>query len=461
MLAGLKKEGCAADGVMWDESGYTCTYGTLPFSPDLRREYVRIAGRRIEPELWKLALPAHDESHIPVRNTYYRVIQHSVNKANAVTTRHIQQLWGKDIVSGIHDTWHFESADMCDMNHGSMDLWEAMKTKTGGFVDLGGIDQLRNPASPWYAHLAAMSVICASLGRRSSGKYAYNNLWTVGDDDGEGWQSGVMGHCVDTMALFGTRWLAHAYGPVGTIGQERSFLDSPPLPGYPDHSTWPGFPEWNRRLAGHLEMVEHRLPEANLLVVFPVETLYALAGPPADAAAADVFRLILALLDNHYHVEVVSAALCADGRFDKGAYVSGKRRYDALILPFPQVLHPDIVPVLRQRKKNVLLFHGTPQRLNNGRKFSAGPVESRSDIHGVLLWLEGLPHLRPVEAPAGSWVTSTPVRAGTVVCLAPSRYGQTYGGRLSRHDVSIDIPRTSGLTRVLFPHEGGPVIMTG
>jgi hypothetical protein len=208
-------------------------------------------------------------------------------------------------------------------------------------------------------------------------------------------------------------------------------------------------------------MVEHRLPEANLLVVFPVETLYALAGPPADAAAADVFRLILALLDNHYHVEVVSAALCADGRFDKGAYVSGKRRYDALILPFPQVLHPDIVPVLRQRKKNVLLFHGTPQRLNNGRKFSAGPVESRSDIHGVLLWLEGLPHLRPVEAPAGSWVTSTPVRAGTVVCLAPSRYGQTYGGRLSMHDVSIDIPRTSGLTRVLFPHEGGPVIMTG
>jgi len=461
MLTRLKKEGCAADGVMWDEPGFTCTYGTLPYSPGLRREYVRSAGRRIEPDLWKLALPAHDESHIRVRNTYYRVIQHSVNKANAATTRHIRRLWGKDIVSGIHDTWHFESADMCDMNHGSLDLWEAMKTKTGGFVDLGGIDQLRNPASPWYAHLAAMSVICASLGRSSSGEYAYNNLWTVGDDDGEGWQTGVMSHCVDTMALFGTRWLAHAYGPVGTIGQERSFLDSPPLPGYPDHSTWPGFPEWNRRLAGHLELVEHRLPEANLLVVFPVETLYALAGPGADAAAADVFRLLLALLDNHYQVEIVSAALCGDGRFEKGAYVSEKRRYDAVILPFPQVLHPGIVPVLRQRKKNVLLFHGKPQRINNGRKVSAAPVESRPDIHGVLLWLEGLPHLRPVEAPAGSWVTSTPVRAGTVVCLAPSRYGQTYGGRLSRHAVSIDIPRTSGLTRVLFPHEGGPVIMTG
>ncbi len=459
MLTGLKKERCAADGVMWDEPGYTCTYGTLPFSPVIRREYLKHAGRSIETDLWKLALPAHDESHIPVRNTYYRVIQQSVNKANAATTRHMKRLWGKDVVSGIHDTWHFESADMCDMNHGSLDLWEAMKTKSGGFVDLGGIDQLRNPDSPWYAHLAAMSIICASLGRRSGGGYAYNNLWTVGDDNGEGWQTGVMGHCVDTMALFGTRWLAHAYGPVGTIGQERSFLDSPPLPGYPDHSTWPGFPEWNRRLAGHLEMVEHRLPEANLLVVFPVETLYALAGPAADDAAAGVFRLLLALLDTHYHVEVVSAALCRDGRFEKGAYVSGKRRFDAVLLPFPRVLHPDILPLLRRQMKNVLLFQGTPERMNNGRKVTVRPAESRPDIDGALLWLKDMPNLRPVEAPAGSWVSSTPVRAGTVITLAPSRYGYTYGGRLSRHAVSIDISRTSGLTRVLFPHEGGPVIL--
>jgi hypothetical protein len=263
------------------------------------------------------------------------------------------------------------------------------------------------------------------------------------------------------MALFGTRWLAHAYGPVGTIGQERSFLDSPPLPGYPDHSTWPGFPEWNRRLAGHLELVEHRLPEAHLLVVFPVETLYALAGPAADDAAAEVFRLLLALLDNHYHVEVVSAALCGDGRFEKGAYVCGRRRYDAIILPFPRVLHPDILPILRRRRKNVLLFQGTPQRMNNGRRVSVRPAESRPDIDGVLLWLEGLPQLRPVKAPAGSWTTSTPVRGGTVISLAPSRYGYAYGGRLSRHGVSIDIPRTSGLTRVFFPHAGGPVILTG
>ncbi len=461
MLTGLKTERCAADGVMWDEAGYTCTYGTLPFSPVIRREYFQRAGRSIDPDLWKLALSAHDESHIPVRNIYYNVIQRSVNRANATTTRHVRRLWGTTIVSGIHDTWHFESADMCDMNHGSMDLWEAMKTKTGGFVDLGGIDQLRNPASPWYAHLAAMSIICASLGRRSSGKYAYNNLWTVGDDNGEGWQTGVMGHCVDTMALFGTRWLAHAYGPVGTIGQERSFLDSPPLPGYPDHSTWPGFPEWNRRLSGHLQLVEHRLPEANLLVVFPVETFYALAGPPADDAAADVFRLLLALLDNHYQIEVVSAALCGDGRFEEGTYVSGKQRYDAVILPFPQILHPDILPILRRQRKNVILFRGTPQRMNSGRKVTVGPAESRSNIDGVLLWLEGLPHLKPVEAPAGSWMTSTPVRAGTVVSLSPSRYAQTYGGRLSKHGLSIDIPRTGGLTRVLFPHEGAAVIIAG
>ncbi len=460
MLDTLKKEGCAADGIMWDEAGFTCTYGTLPCTGEILKEYQRRAGKPLFSDLWKLALPAPNGSHIRVRCAYYGSVQRTLNAANRVTTKQVQRLWGARTVSGIHDTWHFESADMCDMNHGSLDLWEAMKAKTGGFVDIGGIDQLRAPDAPWYANLAAMNVICASLGKMSTGRYAYNNLWTVGDDGGEGWQTTVMDYCVDTMAIFGLRWMAHAYGPVGTIGEERTFLGSPELPGYPHHSTWPHFPEWNVRLTKHHEAVEHKLPESRILVVFPVETLYALAGPAADTVSAGVFRLILALLDNHVQVDVHAPSLCREGRWVKDEFVLRKTRYRAVILPFAGVLTEEICSRMRAGGKNVFCMDGKPRLLTTGRACRWTPTTEGTTIVSALDWLHSLPASNELDAPEGSWATLTPVRRGTVVSLCPSRHGYTFSGALRYRDSTVELPECCGLTRVFFPLTGAPVMVT-
>jgi len=345
------------------------------------------------------------------------------------------------------------------MNHGSLDLWEAMKTKTGGFVDLGGIDQLREPHAPWYANLATMNVICASLGKMSKGNFAYNNLWTVGDDEGEGWQTTIMNYCVDTMAIFGLRWLAHAYGPVGTIGEERSFLGSPPLPGYPAHSTWPHFPEWNARLSEHLGAVEQKLPESGVLVVFPVETLYALAGPAADAASAEVFRLILALLDNHIQVDVHSPSMCREGRWVKGDFHLRSSRYHAMILPFAHVLPPEMLSLVRSGGKSVFCMEGTPRRVTTGRAIASSSFIGGSTIASVVEWLGTLPALRAIEAPQNSWVTATRLHHGTMLSVCPSRHGYTFSGRLQYRGAEVVLPECRGLTRVLFPTTGLPEIV--
>jgi hypothetical protein len=460
LLRDLKEMGCAADGVMWDEAGYTCTYGTLPYSPAMRKSYARQRGRPIEKELWKLALDAADGSHVRVRTTYYHVIQESLNRANRVTTDHIRGLWGKETVSGIHDTWHFESADMCDMNHGSLDLWAAAKTKTGGFVDLGGVDKLRDPDSPWYAHLAAMNAIAASLGKISDGGYAYNNLWTVGDDSGEGWQTAVLTHCADAMALFGLRWLAHAYGPVGTIGEERTFLGSPFLPGYPEHSTWPHFPEWNRKLSAHLDAVSHRLPQANLLILFPVETLYALADPRADAAAASVFRLILALLDAHYQVDVLSPSVCERGRWFGEKLVLGVQRYDAVLFPSPNALKPSLTRLLGSNSSRLLFVGGRPERRTDGRLLRhSSPAVART-LQDVSEWLAAIPGIRRIEAPEGCWATMTERASGTVVSLMPARLGRRFQGLVSLDGRTVAIPEQQGLIRVVFPKDDSAPTVT-
>jgi hypothetical protein len=455
-LEELKRAGVQTTSLMWDEAGYTCTYGSLPFTPVIRRAFRRSSGFELDTQIWKMAFEAADGTHVPVRVCYYRAVQKSVNDAQQFTNRVMRRLWGPGTIASVHDTWHFESADMCDMNHGSMDLWAASHVKSGGFVDLGGIDALRDPRSPYYANLAALCVIAASLGRHSRGGFAFNNLWTVGDDGGEGWQREVMDHCVNVMALFGLRWLAHAHGPVGTIGEENTFLGSPPLPGYPGHSTWGGFPAWNDRLRAHMEATGGALPSANVLLLFPVESLYALADRRADDAAAAVFALILGLIDAQYQVDVLSTTEAAGGAWEGNGFIVGEDSYEAVILPCAHVMERPLLARLGINRERLLFFRDLPILETGGKKIKSPAIVPAATPGDLVQRLELLGISRPVRGPAGSWVTATPTQTGTVATVVPSRHGNTIEGTLECGDSLVRLPRSAGLTRTLFPHRGGP-----
>jgi hypothetical protein len=450
----LKRAGIQTTSLMWDEAGYTCTYGSLPFTPAIRRAFRHTSGFDLERQIWKMAFEAADGSHVPVRVQYYRTVQKSVNDAQLFTNRAMRRLWGPGTIASVHDTWHFESADMCDMNHGSMDLWAASHVKSGGFVDLGGINALRDPRSPYYANLAALSVIAASLGRHSRGGFAFNNLWTVGDDGGEGWQREVMDHCVNVMALFGLRWLAHAYGPVGTIGEENTFLGSPPLPGYPGHSTWGGFPEWNDRLRAHIAATGGALPSANVLLLFPVESLYALADRRADAAAAEVFALILGLVDAQYQVEVLATTEAAGGAWKGNSFVVGKSSYEAVILPCARVMERPLLARLGSNRERLLFFRDVPVSDTGGKTFTSSTNIPAAAPGDIVQRLELLGTGRPVRGPAGTWVTATLTQSGTLATVVPSRHGNTVDGTLECGDSLVKLPRSAGLTRIFFAHHG-------
>jgi hypothetical protein len=458
MLAALKSAGCSPQGIMWDEPGYTCVYGTIPYSPWIRKAYKAKSKRSLDSEVWKMVLEPKDCSHVPVRLAYYRTVQQSISSAELRLKKTVHKLWGPKTILGIHDTWHFESADMCDMNHGSMDLWSTTEAKSGGFVDLGGIQALRDVASPHYANLAALSVIVSSLGKCALEKVAYNNLWTVGDDEGEGWQRSAMEHCVNIMALFGTRWLAHAYGPVGTIGQERTFLGSPPLPGYPDHSTWPYFSQWNDWLSSEIRNAGEALPQSNLLLLYPIETLYAFADRRADKAAADIFTLILSLLDKHFHVDVLSTPMLHAARWNNGRLCLGNQKYDFVLAPHPNVIDRRLLRLLLQVRERTAFVFSSPTLSEDGKKFAAVPANAVSALRAVEL-LRIVPELRPVEAPDNCWVTMTSSSQGTIVSLAPSRVGHRFAGNVTFNDQTVSLGETGQLQRILFPDKGSPKLL--
>ena len=449
----LRRDGVRTESLMWDEAGYTCTYGSLPFTPAIRAAYRKAAGVPLEREVWKMAFDAADGSHARVRTHYFRAVQETVNKAQRGANAAMRRLWGRDTLASVHDTWHFESADMCDMNHGSMDLWKASRVKSGGFVDLGGINVLRDTQSPYYANLAALNVIAASLGRHSRGKFAFNNLWTIGDDGGEGWQKAVMDHCVNVMALFGVRWIAHAYGPVGTIGEENTFLGSPPLPGYPAHSTWRGFPEWNRRLRAHVAACRGRLPAANVLLLFPVEALYALGDTRADAAAARIFALVLALVDAQFQVDVMATGDAAAGSWKIGQFHAGGYAYEAVILPFARVIEPRLARRLAADTGRTIVVGELPDA-HRFRQRRVTPAEA-GDVPRLL---DALGVMKPVTGPAGTWVSATEIPGGMVATVVPGRCGNSYEGKLVTRHGALTLPRSGGLTRVIFTPGESPRI---
>lgn len=449
----------ALDGFMWDEPGFTCVYGALPYSGAIEKRFRKRTGLVLHQQLWKLALACDDNSHLTVRIGYFRSVQEVMLRAQRRVHKQIAKIWAPAPLRGIHDTWHFESGDMCDMNHGSLDLWRSLAERSGGFVDLGGIQALAQPGSDYYANLAAMAVIGASLARHSSGQFAYNNLWTIDDDDGDGSQAGAMGHCVDTMALFGQRWLAHCYGPAGTIGEEERFLGSPPLPGYPKHSTWQHFPRWNERLRTHHAAIGDRLPWANLLLLFPVKSLFALADARADAVAANLFRLLLTLLDQHYHVDVVSPALLVDGRWRDGHFEIGRQRYDAIIVPHATVLPRKAAKLLAQGHEQTLYAFVRPQYNERGEPLNLPVAHFAGGEAELVAWLAARPALRPVHAPADCWLSLFRGEREVLVALAPARYGYAFAGELSYNGSSFSLPMEDDLCLVRFPEGGVPELL--
>ena len=456
ILTRLKSAGCSPDGIMWDEPGYTCIYGSIPYSPVIRKSYRTARGRNLGDELWKIVFESDDHSDVPVRLAYYASVQNSILKAESRLEKTAHRLWGPKTVVGIHDTWHFESADMCDMNHGSLDLWKTAKAKSGGFVDLGGIQVLADPASSYYSNLAAMSVMVTSLAKTAQERVAYNNLWTVGDEDIQG-QRDSMDHCIKIMGLFGTRWLAHAYGPVGTIGQERTFLGSPPLPGYPDHSTWQYFPAWNSLLSAELKKTDGALPNSNLLLLYPVESLYALADRRADNAAAGIFSLLLALVDEHFHLDVLSTTSLQRAQWKNNQFCAAGGKYDFVIFPYPEVVGRKMYRLFTHVKGRSAFMFGQPRWYEDGKKMPA--AFEKTGMYEILQRVLSMPDLRPVQAPKNCWVTMTVVKHGTIISLAPSRARYRFEGEVRFNDKMIVLEETDQLKRILFPRTGAPKII--
>lgn len=443
-LAHYAAEGVVLDGICWDEPGYATAFDPrfradrmrLPGGDGIRDIFFKKTGIDLMDHLYLLV--RHDDEHtaLDVRRAYYESVQEAVLGFQEELGSEARRLFGPETDIGIHSTWH-QNAD--DLIHGSGDWWEATRTLTGGFTDVGSAEELDRPEQ--VREIISMLVMAGSLARHSSSGKAWINLWGVDfGQPGGRYPGGVVDYWAALMAVFGTRWLAHIYGPT-------SYFHRPNVwgPGYPHHPTWERFPRLTDLCDRVGRITRWRPPVADVLVVWPLESMLRLGGPEANVVADRAKAAVVELVDHGLAIHVISPRLLTKARVDAGRIVLGNARY-----------------------RGVVCLEPGPSSARSSRSLAMGFLgHLAADKVPILFWdlsqrdADGVAAaarragMRPlIEAPSGAYANVWRSPEGTTVAVCPQRFGQIVVGTLKWEDGSLHVSPTNGLLLAHWDNHG-------
>jgi len=322
-------------GMCWDEPGYYCDNGRLPWSKHIVDAFQRAYGYDIREKLNHLLTDSPDYSHIKVRNNYYEKINDTVYEAMKENYGLIRKLPGGDekFTVGIHATWHGEFCGIEERNHGSMDIWNLRSFQTAAFTDIGETEKLIEPGKG--PDVLYSLVLARSLSRVGPNRgLVYSNLWGINfGHENDSASVEILDYWSDLLDLFGARWLAHSYGWPGTRYTDLNFG-----PGYPDHPTWDHFKIVNGKILGSLKNYDTLEDITDVLVVYPLESFYAVGREIFREPTQNFVRLIDNLTRSGYQVDIVSSTWLKDATVNGKSILLNGCEYKSLIIPHCTVI---------------------------------------------------------------------------------------------------------------------------
>ena len=335
-------------GLCWDEPGFYCDGGRFPYGKYITGEFLGRYGYDIGDHLLNLQIDSPDWKHIKIRNDYYSlvnsIVADSMRKNFELIGRYTEKL--EKFTIGIHATWHGEFCGIEERSHGSMDLWKLRPYQTASFTDIGECEKLVEPEKG--PDVVYSLVLARSLSRIGPNRgLIYSNLWGI--DFGKGRNSTpfeILDYWADLLGLFGARWIAHAYGWPGTRFKDLNFG-----PGYPDHPTWERFESVNEKINKSTAENADVEQVADVLVVYPLESFYAVGRGDHREMTWDFVRLIDKLARSGYQVDVVSSEWLKDAKIEDESIVLNGCEYNSIIVPHCNVIS-DIVHTLINNAAN-------------------------------------------------------------------------------------------------------------
>ncbi|MBN1783119.1 hypothetical protein JW948_18430 [bacterium] len=420
------------DGITWDNSGYCGDVGRFPVSLSIYNSFISEFGYDLRDELLSLVLDFHDEHHIHVRQHYYHLLMETVYGAQAELYRLFHGYFG-EIDSNMPHAWHSRQSLSHDLVCGNLDPWEGLATQGSGMTLIGRSDTMDSGFESMISRL----LITRSLGVYSKRRRVYTSLseFDFGELEAECW--------TDLMAMNSLHWLVKAYGHDGKFG-EPCFREVV----FPSHPLWNEFEIFNAKLNFIGDLTGYAQPEADVALVYPVDSLMAADFQSAEIMIETFHDLIIRLHRAGIQIDVISPGILKEGKLSQDHLRIRHRYYQAVIYPYPDILDSNVLEMISVMKRMGFSIHlggGKPIYTHEGKKipheFDISFDPEDADLSPVL---QG--GIRPMfQYPDNAMATKIRVGVESYYLVRPYGVKGTYSGELRDGNCVINIPESSGL----------------
>jgi len=422
------------DGITWGEGevGYVVDTGRFPVSLSIYNSFLAEYQYDLRDYLYGLILPVNDESHIIIRNDYYKLLLDTVFNAQRDFYQMIHGFF-EDLDVGIHHTWHLGKHQINDLVRGSIDPWQNIEQARSTFIDMGNVGKTGIKINSFISTL----IIVKSLGLHSKAQSAYLNLLEPNEEQAD------LPYWTDLMMLYSVQWLAHfdINGELNTPSMKTKKRD-------PSEVNFHCYDTINRRIDSIKKITRFKFPEAGIALIFPIETIMSIAPSDAEAILLSINNLIARLTFAGIQLDVISSMLLKKGKISSEGIRINRRTYNIVIYPYPEVLSPEtleILTVLYKFRIPALLGGMAPRITTRGKRIAQSfPIAfDPNDKNLTPLLHNGVQP--PFTTPNNGLGTLIVKENERLLLFMPNKPGKTMYGEVHYEEFSFSISECSTL----------------
>ena len=330
------------DGVAWDEPGVPGDYGYHKLSPFFCKRFIKEHGYDILDKLYLLDYNVRGSAL--VRYHYFCTLRNCLFDAQKKFVSKARELFGKDIVSGIHQTWQ-AGGNSADLRAGNCDYFYLAKNLTGGFTDCG-----MSIEKPMYYTIA----LARSIAKTTRVKEAYHNASETNSDYKR------IRHYTRLMALNKVWLIGHAYGhAAGSFG-----------PGFPYSRCWSEFLPVTRRIKQMQQLLEGFKEDVKIAVYHSWANGSAINTEFNENYEAAKVRIASILTVANVPFDFVGEEQLSRSRISSKSLLMGEGNYTLLIVPWVNLITVGAWQKIREfyEAGGQIIFLGLPgEKLTDGK----------------------------------------------------------------------------------------------
>ncbi|MBN2029388.1 hypothetical protein JW824_04020 [bacterium] len=421
-------------GIAWGENGtgYVVDMGRFPVSLSLYNSFRAEYRYDLRNVLYGLVLNLDSGLHIQIRSDYYNLLMHTVYNAEKEFYQTIHGFFGNlDVI--VHHHFRSTVIQMDNLVRGSIDPWKSLNYVGSPIVEIEPVDHLKKNSY----HLIPTILITKSLG-------VYSNTQRVFcDTQHSHYASEGLNYLMDLMALFSIRLLIKTNG-----NNMETHKKIPIKKDNLSHMSWNDMEGINRKINHIRNITGYKFPEANIVLVYPIETIMAMGSQDAEKIIASVNQLITRLVLAGIQLDVISPVLLKECHLFPDGISIRSRTYESIIFPYPEVVDHEVLEIISLiARSNIPFSIGgcVPRYTSSGKRvphiFPLTFDPQDEDLSP--LRKKGIKRL--MILPENGLGTMIYQGEDILFLICPKQAGESVNGRVRFQNISFSVPKSQSL----------------